>query len=121
MLPSRLRQPFGVDVVLTALVDGCIGIHSREDFTAVAANALERRTDGPAGRRRAREFFASASEERIDRSGRVTIPGNLCEHADLNGRVVVLGCFDHIEVWSPDRWTRVQETTGGAEPPIPTA
>ena len=51
-----------------------------------------------------RFFFSQASDNSLDRQGRVLIPENLREHAALDGEAVVVGVGDRIEMWSPARW-----------------
>jgi MraZ protein len=62
----------------------------------------------------ARVFFAGAQEANPDRQGRVAIPANLRRYAELpdNGNVVVVGAFDHVEIWERDKW---QATWGSGE------
>jgi len=40
----------------------------------------------------------------MDKQGRVLVPDNLRDYADLGNEVVIVGVGDHIEIWSPERW-----------------
>jgi DNA-binding transcriptional regulator/RsmH inhibitor MraZ len=40
----------------------------------------------------------------IGAGGRFHVPLELREQADLSGEVVLVGCYDHADIWSPTRW-----------------
>ena len=44
----------------------------------------------------------------VDKNGRMTIPQDLREAAGLDKRVVVVGLFDHMEIWDYGRYERSQ-------------
>lgn len=45
-----------------------------------------------------------ADEVSLDGQGRITIPKSLVDFADLDDKALILGAFDHIEIWNPDRF-----------------
>ena len=45
-----------------------------------------------------------ADDVSLDSQGRITLPKRLIEFAGLDGRATILGAFDHIEIWDPDRF-----------------
>lgn len=56
-----------------------------------------------------RMFFGSVSEVRPDRQGRIPVPQHLREHAGLEKEAVLIGCDDHLELWSREGWKQYQE------------
>jgi MraZ protein len=60
-----------------------------------------------------RMFFGSVAEVRPDRQGRVQVPQHLREFAGLdaakNKEAVLIGCDDHLELWSRDGWRQYQQ------------
>jgi MraZ protein len=60
---------------------------------------------GRRGRMMVRRFNATAQDESLDSAGRVRLARHLIEHAGLRGACVVVGADDHLEVWSPERWS----------------
>jgi len=62
--------------------------------------------DGGTGRLRriADKYFAVD----IDKNGRMTIPQNAREAAGLEKKVVVVGLFDHMEIWEYEAFERSQ-------------
>lgn len=57
-----------------------------------------------ANREFARLFFGAASEEQVDKQGRMTIPQILREHAGLSKDVVMVGVSDQAEIWDRSAW-----------------
>lgn len=40
----------------------------------------------------------------VDTQGRITIPHRLLDKAGINGEAVVIGAFDRVSVWTPERY-----------------
>jgi len=55
-----------------------------------------------------RLLFASATEVRPDRQGRIPIPSHLREYAGLEREAVLIGVDDHLELWSRHAWAGFQ-------------
>ena len=73
-----------------------------------------------------RAFFAGAMDASPDRQGRVAIPQGLRDFAGLERDVVVVGLYDHIEIWDAAAWRRTkqvgeQRLAGGNGAPAPTS
>lgn len=58
-----------------------------------------------------RFVVSGASECPIDNQGRILIPGYLREHAGLEGKVIIAGVLDRMEIWNPERFEENQRTT----------
>jgi MraZ protein len=112
IVPSRLRDQLQDDeVVLVVSPDGCIDMWSGEAWRDYERKLLEQRRSNPGVRSAIRTIAASAHSDRVDKQGRMTIPAHLRRHAGIDRDVVVIGSFDHAEIWSPERWSdeRAQE------------
>ena len=105
ILPARFREQLADGAVLTSEVDGCLAVWTPAEFQVRAAEMNELRRRGAAGRDVARVFFAGAVDATPDRQGRVAIPQHLREFAGLERDVIINGSFDHLEVWSAERWS----------------
>lgn len=109
ILPAKFRDQLAGGAFITNEIDGCLAVWTPEDFEVRAAEMHEkRRTGGPAERQVARSFFAGVTEAPPDKQGRVAIPGNLREYAQLNDKVVVTGQHDHIEIWDATKWRQLK-------------
>jgi MraZ protein len=60
-----------------------------------------------------RFVIGGAADCPIDAQGRITIPATLRAHADLNGKVTLVGLSKKIEIWNNERIEIAQQTTLG--------
>jgi MraZ protein len=51
-----------------------------------------------------RFFYAGATECQLDKQGRILIPSELRQYAELKKDVVVVGVSNRIEIWDKERW-----------------
>ena len=56
-----------------------------------------------------RKFFMSVEEILCDRQGRMNIPQFWRDKSGLKNRVVIIGVGDHIELWSEERFRKLEE------------
>ncbi|MDQ3646932.1 MAG: division/cell wall cluster transcriptional repressor MraZ [Actinomycetota bacterium] len=114
IVPSRLRDQLGKTVVLSTWMDGCIAMWSEGLWdTKVAEPMMAERNSDRSKRSAARWIAASAHSDEIDSQGRITVPQSLKDHAGIDREVVIVGSFDHAEIWAPLRWQ--EEKDRGAE------
>ena len=55
-------------------------------------------------RRFKRIFFSNASQNILDKQGRVVIAPKLRQQANLTKEIVFIGVNDHIEIWDAKNW-----------------
>jgi MraZ protein len=116
-LPARFRQEFADGVVLTRGMDGCLYAYGKADWDSL----VERRLAGldpfsREARQLGRYFFSGATDQELDKQGRVMIPPSLIRHAGLGREVVVAGIHDHLEIWDRAAWRQqLNEVEGSAE------
>lgn len=118
IIPSRLREALpDNNVVLSVWLDGCIAIWSESGWNDIDERLRQQGNSAPAARALARVINASASPDRIDSQGRITVPQHLRERAGIEREVVVIGAGSRGEIWSPDRWQEQQRQVeeGGLE------
>ena len=110
-IPTRLRKELGGTVVVTRGPDHCLFLYPQAAWHMMA----EKLSKLPLGQADTRNFvrftLAGASEEELDSLGRVLIPDHLKQYAELASKAVVVGVFDRIEIWSPERWDDVRKRT----------
>lgn len=106
-LPARMRELLGERVVVTRGVESCLMVFPAADFEKFMLHInLVGMTDVNV-RGLSRFFSSKATEDSPDKQGRINLPQNLREHANLNGEVTVIGAFDHVELWSPAKYEQV--------------
>ena len=104
-LPAKFREQLET-AVLTSEVDQCLALWPPEQFTARALELRDQAKRDAGSNDRAAYFFALAQEVTPDKQGRIPIPANLREFADLplQSTVVVTGFFDHVQIRPAAAW-----------------
>ena len=95
-------QPFQI---LTKGLNGCVWAFPEEEWERLESKLRGKQFHDQASRDFALEMMAYVLDVPIDAAGRVLIPQS---HLDLAGlergqEALVLGMFDHLELWSPAR------------------
>jgi MraZ protein len=109
-LPVKFRRALGKKLVITRGLDSCLFIFSEKQWAGI----VEKMQHLSMGQQHARAFgrylFSGASEIEVDSLGRVLVPAELAEHAQLSGKAVLLGVHDRCEVWSEQAWDTYKKT-----------
>ena len=104
VLPRKFRDALEHGCVITKGQEHCIYVFTMDRWK----EEMEKVSKLPRTNRRARDFsrsfFAGASDQTIDRQGRIAIPENLRTFASLEKEVTVVGVADYIEIWSKTAW-----------------
>lgn len=109
VMPSKFRAGLDDGCVVTKGQERCIYVFPMDRWEEESSKVLKLpRTDRRA-RNFSRSFFASASDQALDRQGRVQIPESLRRYAGLEKDLTVVGVADRIEVWAADTWRTVAE------------
>ena len=113
-LPVKFREAFGDGLYLTLGQDGCLYVFPRDEFERQATDVRSRPLSRQAARDYARMFFGNAERADIDGQGRLTIPQRLRTRVGLEREAVVIGVFDHLEVWASGAWDSYERDRAGA-------
>ncbi|MEG0894967.1 MAG: division/cell wall cluster transcriptional repressor MraZ [Oscillospiraceae bacterium] len=104
--PAKLREDLGVTfIVAKGLGDNCLFVYSMEEWK----NVEEKIKALPLSKARnlQRFFFASAVQLEPDKQGRIVLPANLREYANIQNDVMVIGASTHCEIWSNENWNNI--------------
>jgi len=97
-LPSEFRTPLGSEVVIGRSTDKCITVYSMEAWKKQEEkiNSLP-----PIKAKEVRRWiYGSSKKTEVDAQGRIAIPQNLCDYAELEKNIVTIGVGDYAEIWS---------------------
>lgn len=103
-LPARWREELAGGVVVTKGMERCLWILPRTRFEELAEQLHTLTVTRKRNRDYERILFSGASEEEIDRQGRITIPPSLREYAALGREVVLAGVRRRAEIWDRAAW-----------------
>jgi len=106
-LPARWRDLLGERVVVTRGMERCLLIFTVGDFEKFVREATSGGMTGADARGLSRYLSSKATDDTPDKQGRIIVPPALREHAGLNGEAMLIGAFDHIEVWNPASYAQV--------------
>ncbi len=110
-LPAAFRVRLGEHCYLAKGPDKSVTVVPAATFEAEAAQMTARVQNGEVPRNELRALAASAVLVTLDKQGRVLVDEQLRTYGELQteGPVVVAGSFDRLEIWSPDRYARVND------------
>ncbi len=103
-LSAKWRSELAAGVVITRGLDKCLFIFAQARFELIAREIDEQGFSLADVRAFARHISAMAEMAEPDKQGRIIIPQNLREFAGLNGDAIVIGVFNHLEVWNPQNY-----------------
>ena len=111
-MPARYRDTFreragGRLVVTSDLIDPCLLVYMEPDYLEVERQLQELSSTRPSVRYWLRQMIGHATEVELDGNGRVLIPQELRDQAQLEKKVVVVGQGRKLELWSDEGWQKV--------------
>lgn len=104
LMPAEFRAYLGDPMYFVRGFENCIYVYSEEKWQKMAEDIKNLPWSSDAARWVKRIWFSSSLKVRTDPQGRVLIPQVYREHILKSGKVVVLGCFDYVEIWDEERW-----------------
>jgi len=105
-LPPRYRDAFREGIVLSqGSPDPCLRVYTQSSFEDqarewTATSAMRRKG------RDLRKLFSRSFEVELDKQNRILIPAPLRSYAGLEGKVLVIGAGECLEIWDPDAYAR---------------
>ena len=103
-LPAKFREELADGVVVTKGLERCLFVFPRAEFAKVTTTLGSAPFTEPKARTFGRVLFASASEEPVDKQGRITIVPPLRSYAGLTKDCVVIGNNTRLEIWDTASW-----------------
>jgi MraZ protein len=91
----------------------CLWIITPEQFAKWGERLLVNREDDPELAAYRRMFYGRAETSELDRQGRILVPDRLAERMELKNEVLLIGVYDHIQLWDPERWAEYEKTHEG--------
>jgi MraZ protein len=105
IMPAKFREALGVRFIATKGLDHCLFIYPMTEWTALEQKLRTLPFTQPDVRAFVRFFFSGANECEADKQGRILLPANLREYAQLEKEIVLVGVSSRVEIWSQALWT----------------
>ncbi|MDO4791703.1 MAG: division/cell wall cluster transcriptional repressor MraZ [Buchananella hordeovulneris] len=108
ILPAKLRDGLKAlgdgDLMITQGQERCLYVFPLPVFQEMHARLRAQAAMDPAARHLERIMLASASQERPDSQGRITVPPPLRAFAGLEKGLTVIGSGTRFEIWATPIW-----------------
>lgn len=115
VLPSLFRDDFPGGKSYASLgLDGCITLYPTEVYMDKASKVTSLNEMSLTARKVMRTFLANTYEIMIDSHNRVLLPKNLVDKTGTGKKVVVVGMFDHLEIWDSGRYEEIAKDEEGS-------
>jgi MraZ protein len=114
-IPAKFRPKLAAGMVVTTVVDPCLWVFTLDRWQALAEKVSALPLTNPQAREFRRQVFGGATDLEPDRQGRVSLPLTLREYAHIDKQVVVVGLYDHLEIWNAEMW-RERKQRSHADP-----
>jgi len=109
-MPIEFTTKLDDGLTLTRGIDRCLFVYPAEEWHRLAERVQGRLPlTSAAARAFARLMFSSALACTPDDKGRIPLPNSLRQYAGIEGEAIVIGLYNHLEIWNPQRWQEVSE------------
>ncbi len=105
--PAEYRSALAdKNLIINKGMDGCLYVFTEERYNLFCIKQLESGggVEKRATRKLKRMLTASAVRKTIDNQGRLLLPNNLMQMAEIEKELVVVGAGDRIELWNKGKW-----------------
>ena len=111
IVPSKFRKPLrSQELILTRWFDGALALFPVDNWSQMAVAISRRPLYSPQERNMRLTFFSSAVPQTMDNQGRVALNEDMKEFAGIESKVVLLGDWDKIQIWSHYRYRDFRKT-----------
>lgn len=90
--------------------DGSIWLYTEDALRRLADRLTDASPTREDVRAFSRLFYARASAVELDGQGRIRIPAELAQFAEVERDAILIGVQDHLEIWNPRRWDEYLQT-----------
>ena len=108
-IPPSFRHDLADGGFLTPGAEGCIAIYTRAKFEEIAHTLQPAGLPKGDNRALSHALFPKATELKLDGQGRVMLPPELRQIAEITDSAIVVGMNSYAEIWSPEKWKAQEE------------
>ena len=109
-IPAKFRRTLSPEANETFVVirwfDPCLALFPLDEWKKYEEKLRQLSTNKKQNRRFLRMITSNASEDRCDKQGRITIPGELLKTASIERETLIIGVLEKIEIWNPDLYQK---------------
>ena len=109
-IPAKMRSALNPEAkntfTITRGFERCIFLYPMDRWSTMEEEIESLNMYNREARDFVRRIMMWADEASLDGQGRITIPKPLVKFGDISDRALILGAFDHIEIWDPEAFDR---------------
>ena len=98
-IPAKFRDALGEEFVVFKGSEKCLYVYTKEGFEKLSQQFINTNN-----RDVQRAFFSQVVDMTADKQGRITLTGDLIEHANLLKDVAIIGAGSRIEIWATENY-----------------
>jgi len=109
IIPSSLRQQTKNnkdEFVITRGLEQSLFLYPTLEWQSLGERLKNLSTTKSNSRAFVRLLFSGAHPVQPDTQGRITLPQGLKDFAQIEEKVVIIGAFNKIEIWSEEKWEK---------------
>lgn len=114
-VPAKFRASLNEGCVVTRGLDRCLWLYPVKEWEKMALELSKLPVTQQDARSFARLMLAGAMDLKIDKVGRINLPGYLKEYAGISSKIVVTGMYNRLEIWPEEKWqefkTKMEENS----------
>jgi MraZ protein len=110
ILPAEFRTGLGDRFYMVRGLERCISLFPEEAWAHLVSKMEALPISNPYARSLVRFFGSGVRQCELDSHGRISIPPPWKEHARLERKVVLVGVFNKVEIWSETNWNNATKT-----------
>lgn len=110
-IPSKFRNKFSEGIIITRGLDNCLFGFTKNEWLKVVEKINSLPLSQSTARAFSRLMLSGAFETEIDNQGRILIPETLRNYANLDKKIIIVGMYSRIEIWSEENWQKYKKDT----------
>ncbi|MES3628866.1 MAG: division/cell wall cluster transcriptional repressor MraZ [Longimonas sp.] len=107
-IPAKMRKVLGdaaqSPFTITRGFEQCVVLYPAKRWQAIEDEIAALNMYNRATRDFVRIIMMWAEDVSLDAQGRVRLPSSLVDFSNLQDTARIIGAFDHIEIWNPERF-----------------
>lgn len=105
-VPSKLKSEIGSNFIITKGTGKNLFVFSKAEFDKLYEKLTNLPIFNVELQKPVKKFLASAFEAEEDGQGRVLLPKELCDYAEITKNIVSIGVGNRVEIWSEELWDK---------------
>ena len=101
-----LRRDYGSDQLIITIFDSCLVAYPLTEWQVFEEKMKDSSQFKKEAKSFVRYFYSGAMECAIDDHGRILVPSQFREHAQLAKEIVFVGVMNRFEIWNKGVWEK---------------